>query len=168
MRPSRTGKNEKVTLEPSIQTFDTNHHSARVNASANRFLLPGASARVRRRSAWCPVPGVTEWGLSSAVAMPARTADVICTTVVKASLHQTSLHQGRWQDGAARAPRCSGKWRDDNILRLCPCCEPRQRPGLGTSAWWGRTQTLAHKRTASHQHSTAAPFFFTQRLPPEV
>ena len=121
MRPSRTGKNEKVTLEPSIQTFDTNHHSARVNASANRFLLPGASARVRRRSAWCPVPGVTEWGLSSAVAMPTRTADVICTTVVKASLHQASLHQGRWQDGAARAPRV---WHRQGISIAIPCCHP--------------------------------------------
>ena len=76
---------------------------------------------MRRRSAWCPVPGVTEWGLSSAVAMPTRTADVICTTVVKASLHQASLHQGRWQDGAARAPRV---WHRQGISIAIPCCHP--------------------------------------------
>ena len=89
---------------------------------------------------------------------------------ISASCQHGGGLRSRWCSSACRrrAGRCSGKWRHDNILRLCPCCEPQQRPGLGTSAWWGRTQTLAHKRTASHQHSTVAPFFFTQRLPSEV
>ena len=30
-------------------------------------------------------------------------------------------------------------------------------PAGGLDTWWGRIPTLAHKRTASHQHSTAAP-----------
>ena len=46
-------------------------------------------------------------------------------------------------------------------------CVLDHRPGR-CPTWWGRIQTLAHKRTASHQHSTVAPFFFTQRLPSEV
>ena len=41
------------------------------------------------------------------------------------------------------APAAAGVLRTETpavvvLLRLCSCCEPQQRPGVGTSAWWSR------------------------------
>ena len=59
---------------------------------------------------------------------------------ISASCQHGGGLRSRWCSSACRrrAGRCSGKCRHDNILRLCPCCEPQQRPGVGTSAWWSR------------------------------